>query len=84
MERLTVRDNDGHVAIVFWEDCKSGPACFECEQKVADCLAAYEDTGPEPADIKDLRNELCLQCGNYERSHLGACNMCRWRKEETK
>ncbi len=31
--------------------------------------------------IKELwncRNELCLKCGRYERSHLGACDGCRY------
>lgn len=44
-------------------------------------LAAYEDTGWTPEDIKVMHNELCLQCGRYKEAHLGACNGCRWRKE---
>jgi len=28
---------------------------------------------------KNLRNELCLKCGNYKEEHNGACNGCRWR-----
>lgn len=32
--------------------------------------------------LKDCRNELCLKCGNYKRAHLGACDGCRWRKEQ--
>lgn len=32
--------------------------------------------------IEDLRNELCLKCGAYVDSHLGACNGCRWKKED--
>lgn len=49
--------------------------------QAADRLAAYEDTGVEPEDIRTLRNELCLNCGNYKRAHLGACNGRRWRTE---
>ena len=30
-------------------------------------------------DLKDLRNELCLRCGDYKRAHLGACDGCRWK-----
>lgn len=37
---------------------------------------------PNPSDINDLRNELCLKCGKYKDAHLGACDGCRWRKKE--
>jgi hypothetical protein len=47
---------------------------------VVQALAAYEDTGLSPADIADLRNELCLKCGNYHTAHLGSCDGCRWKK----
>ena len=30
-------------------------------------------------ELKDCRNELCLRCGDYHRSHLGACDGCRWK-----
>lgn len=30
--------------------------------------------------IKDLRNELCMKCGDYQRAHLGACQGCRWER----
>lgn len=30
-------------------------------------------------DLKDCRNELCLQCGDYKLSHKGACDDCRWK-----
>lgn len=33
-------------------------------------------------EIDALRNELCLKCGNYTLAHEGACNECRWRREE--
>lgn len=53
MERLTVRDDEGRVALVCREDCKGGPACFVCEQNAIDRLAAYEDTGLEPEAVKE-------------------------------
>lgn len=28
------------------------------------------------------RIEACLKCGNYTLAHEGACNGCRWRREE--
>lgn len=33
-------------------------------------------------DFNDCRNELCLQCGRYRESHLGACDGCRWQSEK--
>ena len=31
---------------------------------------------------RDLRNALCEKCGKYSESHLGACDGCRWRKQD--
>ena len=45
MERLTKRDDNG-IYIDCPDDCKGGPACFECERKIAERLAAYEDAMP--------------------------------------
>ena len=28
-----------------------------------------------------MRNDLCLECGNYRGAHIGACDGCRWKKE---
>lgn len=33
-------------------------------------------------ELAQMRNELCIKCGNYKNAHLGACNGCRWKKEE--
>ena len=30
-------------------------------------------------DLKDCVNELCLKCGAYHESYLGACDGCRWK-----
>lgn len=30
-------------------------------------------------ELKDCVNELCLKCGNYHESYLGACDGCRWK-----
>ena len=32
-------------------------------------------------ELKDCRNELCLQCGGYLNAHLGSCDGCRWKLE---
>lgn len=55
MERLTVRDEKGVAALACREGCKGGPACFECEQKAVDRLAAYEDTDLEPEAVAQLK-----------------------------
>ena len=31
------------------------------------------------SDLKDCVNELCLKCGAYHESYLGACDGCRWK-----
>lgn len=31
-------------------------------------------------DRKELLNELCQYCGEYERAHEGACDGCKWRE----
>lgn len=71
MERLTYWNKD---AVSWFNHGTMG--------EVIDHLAAYEDTNLTPADINDLRNELCLKCGKYKDAYLGACDGCRWRKEE--
>ena len=30
-------------------------------------------------ELRHARNELCLKCGQYKQSHLGACNDCKYR-----
>lgn len=30
-------------------------------------------------ELKDCVNELCLKCGAYHESYLGACDGCRWK-----
>lgn len=31
------------------------------------------------SDLQDCVNELCLKCGAYHESYLGACDGCRWK-----
>ena len=57
MDRLTERDSNGITFLVCREGCNGGPACFECEQKAINRLAAYEDTGLEPEEIETLLAE---------------------------
>ena len=32
------------------------------------------------SELKNCRNELCLECGNYHQSYAGACDWCRYRR----
>lgn len=38
-----------------------------------------EKCGRLQKEVKHCRNELCLKCGCYQRSHLGSCDGCRFR-----
>lgn len=69
MERLTIRNGDGSVS---QPTSTTVGAAFER-------LALYEDTGFTPADVRDIRNELCLYCGKYKTAHLGSCGGCRFK-----
>lgn len=35
-------------------------------------------------ELLNCRNELCLKCGAYRDSHLGACDGCRYNFENMK
>lgn len=69
MKRLTIRNSDGTV---------SQPTGITVEA-VFYKLAEYEDTGFSPADVRDMKNELCLHCGKYREAHKGACHGCRFK-----
>ena len=45
-------------------------------------LEAQERIDELKAENKSLRNELCYKCGQYREAHNGACNGCKWRKEQ--
>ena len=47
-----------------------------------DLIEAADLIEAQAKEIDALRNELCLKCGNYTLAHEGACNGCRWRREE--
>lgn len=70
MKRLTIRNSDSSV---------SQPTGTTVEE-VFYRLAEYEDTGFTPADVRDMKNELCLHCGKYREAHEGACNGCRLKR----
>lgn len=86
MERLTSRMSEGTadgMAYVVSETGVEGVGYFTTQRRLPEViarLAEYEDTGFSPSDIKTMRNELCIKCGNYQRAHEGACDGCRWRQ----
>lgn len=87
MERLTQWDEFGNADIIALSDIM--PELYaeldfsetNALTDVLNLLGTYEDTNLTPPDIRDLRNELCLRCGNYKRAHLGACDGCRWKQD---
>lgn len=44
---------------------------------------AMENVYRFSVELKVCRNELCLRCGNYKESHIGACDGCRWKDGES-
>lgn len=87
MNRLTRWDEYGNADIIALDDMMPeiyAELDFSETNALTDALnvlGTYEDTGLTPADIRDLRSELCLRCGKYRQAHLGSCDGCRWRKE---
>ena len=76
-------------------DCSKGVcAFFKPNGAFEDCIKKKNDAAADlienqqrhieaqAKEIDALRNELCLKCGNYTLAHEGACNGCRWRREE--
>ncbi len=54
------------------------------ERIVDECYVMFKEDVDKQAEnidctIKDLRNELCLKCGDFDKAYLGACDNCRWR-----
>ena len=63
---------------------KPGNTPEECIANIKAMWAALRAENTElKRDLKDCRNELCLRCGDYKQRHLGACDGCRWREEQT-
>ena len=47
-----------------------------------DLQEALDTIDQKSKELKDLRNELCLKCGEYKTAHLGSCDGCRWKDGE--
>lgn len=91
MERLTERLRTGEVLMA--SDYEEKYTEQEWISVLQDRLAAYEETGLTPGDIKELldmavlrleeelhamKNEICQYCGKYKQAHEGACDGCKW------
>lgn len=54
--------------------------CAECLEDVVGDIKELPIADAVPGELfRELRDELCLYCGNYTVQHLGACNGCKWR-----
>ena len=61
-------------------------ACNQCNPTPC---CEFEILGDEAADtieslqkqLAGARNELCIKCGRYKESYLGACDGCRWERD---
>lgn len=87
MKRLTKRNTEGKAIIDF--KALGVPFGHDTVYDIVDLyyvacvyLSDYEDTNFTPSDIADLRNFACQLCGKYKEAHNGACDSCRWRKDE--
>lgn len=91
MERLTERLRTGEVLMA--SDYEEKYTEQEWISVLQDRLAAYEETGLTPGDIKELldmavsktneelhamKNEICQYCSKYKQAHEGACDGCKW------
>ena len=60
-----------------------GDHALELERQFPGTLSSVRQLCVELCDLrralKDCRNELCLNCGDYKLAHKGACDGCRWK-----
>ena len=68
------------------EDLKALTECAECTWDYIDRLrmalaSACKERDELKMKLAAMRNDLCLECGNYRGAHIWACDGCRWKKE---
>ena len=60
------------------------PSC--CWGYIDELRIALAATCKERDELKTklaaMRNDLCLECGNYRGAHIGACDGCRWKERK--
>lgn len=60
-------------------DALQAPEVFGITPHHIECIKRIPTVDVVPVDLfNDLRNDLCLYCGNYTLQHLGACDGCKW------
>ena len=58
--------------------------CMNCLDRVPGChgncpaYLEYREKRQQELELRWCKNELCLKCGDYKQSYLGACDGCRW------
>ena len=57
-------------------------ALFDTAEQRTAFIDAIRAGGEAIRDLKDCRNELCLRCGKYKMAHKGACEGCRWERQQ--
>ncbi len=75
------------------EDLKALTECAECTWDYIDKIRMALASGCKERDesrkelheakseLAAMRNDLCLECGNYRGAHIGACDGCRWKEK---
>ena len=76
------------------EDPKALTECAECTWDYIDRLRmalasackerdeARKQLHEAKSELAAMRNDLCLECGNYRGAHIGACDGCRWKERK--
>ena len=49
--------------------------CIKLDLDAADMIESLQK------QLAGARNELCIKCGRYKESYLGACDVCRWKRD---
>ena len=58
-------------------------AALNYQQKCRDVVELEAQLAASQRRAQDARNELCQKCGQYREAHNGACDGCKWHKEDT-
>ena len=64
--------------------CDAFNYCFEAWDRLHEfeALGTHAELAELVKDNKDLRNELCLRCGQYKMAYKGACDGCKWKENK--
>ena len=51
---------------------------YDLKEVYRTLVGAATEVMHEADDLQDCVNQLCIECGKYHESYLGACDGCRW------